>query len=92
MTITTSKGKTFDVNWIWGPLRGTNQVMIDLEDARKISEIAQDFEGCASIEKTDIKRDGVKEIYDGYTELVSVVRERATGTVRVTLEKPKEAA
>lgn len=88
MTITTSKGKTLDVNWIWGPLRGTNQVMIDFADARKIGEIAQDFEGCETIEKTDAKREGVKEVYAGYTELVSVIRERASGTVRVTLEKP----
>ena len=88
MNITTSKGSTFDVNWIWGPLLGTNQIMIDLADARTIKEIAQDFEGCEKIEKTDAKKSGVKEVYEGYTELVSVIRERVSGTVRVTLEKP----
>lgn len=88
MQITTSKGMTRDINWIWGPLLGTSQIMIDFADTRSISEIAQEFEGCRTIEKTEPIRSGVKEVFEGYTEIVSVIRERATGTVRVTLEKP----
>lgn len=87
MLIKTSKGNIFNVNWVWGPLMGTRQMMIDMQDTRSVSEIAQDFEGCQTIEKTDERRDGVKEIYEGYTELVSVTLERATGTARITLEK-----
>lgn len=88
MKIRTSKGNEYNINWIWGPLRGTNQVMIDMEDSRSASEIAKELEGCETIEKTDENRGGVKEVYEGYTEVVSVIRERASGTVRVTLEKP----
>ena len=87
MKITTSKGKTFDVNWIWWPLRGTAQLMIDMEDVRTISEIALDFEGVDRIVKTDERR-GVEESYTGYTQLVGVIRERTTGTVRNTMEMP----
>ena len=87
MKITTSKGKTFDANWIWGPLRGTNQLMIDMKDGRRISEIAQDFEGVDRIVKTDERR-GVEESYTGYTQLEGIVRENATGTVRITMGMP----
>lgn len=87
MQITTSKGKKLDVNWIWGPLRGTNQLMIDMTDDRTIREIAQDFEGVDKITKTDERR-GVEEVYSGYTEIVGIIRERATSTVRITMEMP----
>lgn len=88
MEITLSTGKRFDVNYIWGPMRGTDQIMIDMPEARGVAEVAADFEGVASITKTDPRRPGVTETYAGYSEIASIVRERATGTVRITLEKP----
>lgn len=88
MKITLSTGKTFDVDYIWGPLRGTNQIMIEMTDERGLEETAQDFAGVARIERTDEKRTGVKETYEGYTELAGMVRERQTGKTRITLEKP----
>lgn len=88
MKITLSTGKTFEVNYIWGPLRGTNQIMIDMPEGRGVEEVAADFAGVASIVKTDARRPGVEERYEGYTEIASVIRERATGTVRITLERP----
>lgn len=88
MKIRTSKGSEFSVNWIWGPLQGTNQIMIDFTDTRSVKEIAAELEGCDVIEREDERRKGVKEVYEGYTEVVSVIRERLTSSVRVTLEKP----
>lgn len=88
MQITTSKGKTFNINWIWGPLRGKNQTMIELKDDRALSEIAADFDGLETITKTDETRgQDVKEIFTGYTNLVTIIRDTAKGTVRLVLEK-----
>lgn len=88
MKITLSTGKEFNVNYIWGPLRGTNQIMIDMPDERGIEEVAADFAGVLWIVKTEERRPGITETYEGYTEIASVIRERATGTVRITLERP----
>ena len=52
MKITTSKGKTLDVNWAFGPTSESGSLMIELPDNRLLSEIAADFEGNKKIEKT----------------------------------------
>lgn len=87
MTITTSKGKTFDINWMWSTNRGGNRLMIEMEDSRSMSDIADDFEGVCTITKTDSKTPGVKEVYEGFTTLVILSRDNADGVIRLTLEK-----
>ena len=87
MTITTSKGKVFPVVFIGVLLRDGHRLVIDLPDSRPLSEVAADFEGLETVTKTNTKTPGVKEIYEGFTNLVEVHRNMAAGTVRVTLEK-----
>lgn len=87
MKITTSKGKTLDANWAFGPTGESGSLMIELPDKRPISAIAADFEDISKIEKTDETKPGVTEIYDGYTELVNVQRNKRNGSVLVKLEK-----
>lgn len=86
MTITMSNGKVFDIRVICTGLRNKNTVLIELEDDRALSEIAADFEGIETITKTDKSNPGVKEVYEGFTQLVSIHRP-SSGTVRLTLEK-----
>ena len=86
MTITTDKGKTFEVNYAWGPVRSTGELMIELAaDARPISEIAADFEGVQVFDRPDEHQGNMTFV--GYTELVSVVRDRNTGAVLLALRR-----
>lgn len=86
MKITTSKGKTLDANWAFGPTSGSGSLMIEIPDNRRMSEIAADFEGNSRIEKTDETKPGVTEIYEGFTELAAIQRNK-NGSVLVKLAK-----
>ena len=86
MTIKTDRGKTFDVNYAWGPVRSTGELMIELTaDARPLSQIAADFEGVQAFERADENEGNMT--FEGYTELVSVVRDRTRGAVLLALRK-----
>lgn len=91
MKITTSKGKTFDVNFIWPTNRDGGRLMIELVDDRPLAEIASDFDGNATIEKTDEKKPGVKEVFEGFNRLVLMSRENYEGVIRLTLKKDDAA-
>lgn len=86
MKITTSKGKTLDVNWAFGPTGESGSLMIELTDNRLLSEIAADFEGSSRIEKKDETKPGVTEVYEGFTELAAIQRNK-NGSVFVKLVK-----
>lgn len=86
MKITTSKGKTLDVNWAFGPTSESGSLMIELTDNRLLSEIAADFEGNSRIEKTDETKPGVTEVYEGFTKLAAIQRNK-NGSVFVKLVK-----
>ena len=87
MQITTSTNKTFDILFISTLLRAGNRLMIELKDERMLSEIAADFDGVETITKTDDIKPNVKEVYDGFSNLVHIQRNRETGTVRMMLER-----
>ena len=88
MKITTSKGKTLEINWMWGPLRVSGEVMLELNDGRNLSEIAADLEDCETIKKIDDQAAGKSELYEGYTVLRSINRNKETGAVQAALAKP----
>lgn len=90
MTVTTSKGKTFEVDWMWGPVGVSKSLMLQLEDDRNLSEIASDFENCANFHR-DSETEGNMD-FDGYTELVGIdrVQDMEPNAVQITLNKPKE--
>ena len=86
MTVKTDRGKTFDVNYAWGPVRSTGELMIELTaDARPLSQIAADFEGVQAFKRVDENEGNMT--FEGYTELVSVVRDRTRGAVLLALRK-----
>ena len=86
MKITTSKGKTLDANWAFGPTSESGSLMIEIPGNRRLSEIAADFEDNSRIEKTDEAKPGVTEIYEGFTELAAIQRNK-NGSVLVKLAK-----
>ena len=60
--------------------------MIELTaDARPLSQIAADFEGVQAFERVDENEGNMT--FEGYTELVSVVRDRTRGAVLLALRK-----
>lgn len=84
MTITTNRGKTFDVNWAWAN-DDPDQLMIELKDTRPIEEIAHDFDGL-----TEIRRKSEEEgddTYVGYNKLTGVTMNLKKGTTLLTLER-----
>lgn len=86
MTITTDKGKTFDVSFAWGPVRWGSERRLIIElaaDARALSEICADFEGVQTFERKD--EDEGDMTFAGYTDLVSASRDRSRGTVSLAL-------
>lgn len=86
MTVTTDRGKTFEVNYAWGPVRSTGELMIELkEDARKISEIAADFEGVQTLKREDEHEGNMS--FTGFTELRSITRGRKAGGVLLAIGK-----
>ena len=86
MTVKNDRGKTFDVNYDWGPVRSTGELMIELTaDARPLSQIAADFEGVQAFEREDENEGNMT--FEGYTDLVSVVRDRTRGAVLLALRK-----
>ena len=84
MKLTTSSGKTFDVSWIDGPTMTSGELVLQMEDSRKLSEIAADFEGLENL-KRESETQGNKE-WTGYTVLQNISR-RQDGTVLIFLNK-----
>ena len=84
MTLTTSKGKSFPAHWAWAPANDEGDLMIEYDDARKISEIAEDWEGCERITRESAEEGNA--VYEGYTEIRIMSRQK-NGTVRITLKK-----
>lgn len=88
MTITTSKGQTFDVLWCWGPL-SDGTLMLALHDPRPLWEIAHDMDGLTRIErKSELEGDVT---YEGYSELTAISRNAQTDEITITLRQTTTA-
>lgn len=88
MTVATSKGDTFEIDWMWGPIGLDNDLMIQFHDGRLLSDIAADFECCDHFHR-ESELEGDMD-WDGYTVLKSVVRPQLTrdpDAVQITLTK-----
>lgn len=88
MTLKTSKGKEFRINWMWGPLGDDESVDLELEDDRLLSELAKDFEGVEKYERFSEEEGDM--IFEGYTELLSITRKytRTSSKVQISIVKP----
>ena len=86
MTLTTSNGKTFAIDWMWGPVGQNDDLMLEYADDRSLSRIAKDFEGCDSFHR-ESETEGDMD-WTGYTGLRSIVRS-GRGKVQLTLYKPE---
>ena len=80
MTVTTDRGRTFPVDWMWA--RSPAELMLQLRDDRPLHEIAADFEDCPRLERLSDTEGNIT--YEGYRELRAIKRER-DGAVLLTL-------
>ena len=83
-TITTSKNKTYEVDYCWAPCLNGG-CGIGLRDARPLAEIIPEFDGLSHIHLIDTATGEFD--FDGYTFLQSI---RRTGE-QVHIELRKEA-
>lgn len=81
MTVTTSRGKTFPADWAWAPAGADQGLMLQIRDARPLSAIAADFEGCEAIRRESAEEGDMA--FDGYTALTGI--QRVPGGARITL-------
>lgn len=88
MTLKTSKGQTFDINWMWGPVGVDESVNLELKDDRKLTEIASDFDGVEKFERFSEEEGDMT--FEGYTELLSISRiyTRTSSVVQISVVKP----
>lgn len=86
MTIKTSKGQTYQVEWIDGPTITTGGVVMSLiGDDRRLPDIAVDFDGLTEIRRySDTQGD---KTFTGFTRLWSI---SARGGEAVMIELRKE--
>lgn len=89
--IMTSKGKTHSINWMMVLASKKNQLVIDLTDERKMSEIAADFERCETIKRTDDATGGAAyEMFEGFSALWPCAAARRTQACASRWEELKE--
>lgn len=91
MTVTTSRGKTFPLRWMWGPVPPEGALMLEALDSRPLSEVAADFEGCERFHR-ESEEEGDMD-FEGYTRLKGLHRPYATepDAVLLTLVKPERS-
>lgn len=80
MTVTTDKGLTYPIDWMWA--RSPAELMFRLDDPRPLPQIAADFDGCHRLERLSPTEGNI--LYEGYRTLVAIKRDRDDG-VLVTL-------
>lgn len=89
MIVTTSKGKTLPIDWMWGPTGIWGDLMLQYSDTRDFSEIANDFDGVDHFHRESDEEGDMD--WDGYTVLKAISRpeyERNPDLVQITLAKP----
>lgn len=84
MKLTTSTGKTHEVQWIDGPTITSGMVMVQMADDRRLPEIAAEFDGLAALTR-ESETQGNKT-WEGYTVLQRIARV-SPGVVLIALAK-----
>lgn len=85
MTLTTSRNKTYDVDWIDGPTLTDGMVTLQMSESRRLPEIAEEFDGLEWL-KRESETQGNK-LFEGFSRLAMI---RQTGQ-KILLSLDKEA-
>lgn len=84
----TAKNKTFDAEWtlLAQTRQGEKQLVMQLPGGTTVQEIANALVGAETIKED--KGNGAYSVYEGYTQLVSIIYTSDRSAVRITLAKP----
>lgn len=83
MTLKTSKGNTYEIQWADVASKSGN-LFVQMEDNRKLSEIAAEFEELDWLKREDANQGD--KLFEGYFAL-SYIRQVEPGIVILSLEK-----
>lgn len=84
MQLTTSKGKTYQVDFAGGPTVVSKAVLVQLSDERRLPVIAAEFDGLEWLEKPEDNTPAKR--WEGYGTLTNISR-ADNWTVLIRLEK-----
>lgn len=84
MKLTTSSGKTYDVQWIDGPTITSGMVLLQMADDRRLPEIAAEFDGLEAMQRESDTQGN--KAWQGYTVLQRIARV-SPGVVLLALAK-----
>ena len=84
MKLTTSRGQTFEVDWMDGPTSADGRVWMQMHDERRLSEIAADFDGLEWMEK-ESEHTGITR-YEGWS-MVSMIKRESKEKVQIAFVK-----
>lgn len=83
MKLTTSKNKTYNVEWIDVAAMSSGNVLLQMKDERRLPEIAAEFDGLEWMKReSDTQGD---KTFEGFTKLIRI--SRMAGLVQLTLDK-----
>ena len=85
MKLKTSKGKTYEVDWVDVASLTSGNLFAQLRDDRPLHEIAEEFDGLEWLER-ESDTQGNKR-FEGYNRLTGLSRMAVNGAVQLTLCK-----
>lgn len=85
MKLKTSAGREYDVEFAGGPSLTSGQVLVRMQDGRRLKDIVTEFDGLAWMER-ESETEGYKR-FEGYSRVTRAVQEGA----KVLLSFAKEA-
>ena len=85
MKLKTSKGKTYEVDWIDVASLTSGQLFAQLRDERPLHEIAEEFDGLEWLERESDTQGDKK--FEGFNRLIGLSRTAVNGAVQLILCK-----
>jgi hypothetical protein len=85
MKLKTSKGKTYEVDWVDVASLTSGHLFAQLRDERPLFEIAEEFDGLEWLERKS-ETQGDKR-FEGFNRLISISRNAVHNAVQLTFSK-----
>lgn len=85
MQIKTSKGNEYEVIWAGKSLSTPDQCIVQMQDDRRLPEIAAEFDGLETMEASGMPGQADQKLL-GYTSLVNIARQ-GNGAVLIVIRR-----
>lgn len=84
MKLKTSRNKEYEVKWAGGPTINNGAVFLEMEDERRLPEIAAEFDGLDWLER--ISEDQGDKRFEGFSRLVGINETKGGVTIELAKE------